>query len=117
MANEPIYTLAKDRIIDEPTTDEQRELLKTLLATCFVRPNQTTTNDSTTLLANLDFADQLYSDGKLLPKAYCYLAFILKLLELSELGNRDWSQNGRFWVYVAYSTPIFTDRKNVIISP
>lgn len=103
MPSEPLYIIVRNRIIDEPAADEQRDLLKALVAACFVKPTPTPPPGSERLLANLDFADRLFTEGRLLPRAYCYLAFCLKSLELSAASRRDWSQTARLWGYVFWS--------------
>jgi hypothetical protein len=105
MQAEPLYVFAKNRIIDEPSADEQRELLKALIRAS--RPKSAGEGESATVTlphADYDFPDRLYSAGKLLPRAYCYLAFCLKVLEISTKGQRDRSQTARLWSYVLWST-------------
>ena len=100
MKTKPLHTIVKDRVLDEPSCSKQRELLKEVIHVCLPKFD----GGSEALPINLDFPDRLYSDGLLQPRAYCYLVFCLKVLEISTTGQRSKSITPRLWGYVLYNT-------------
>lgn len=104
MQPEPLHAYVKGRIIDEASDDEQRDLLKVILHSCGTkRKNEKSSEPATIPCGDLEVANKLFSSRKCLPKIYCYLAFCLKILEISAKGKRDWSSTARLWGYMFWS--------------
>lgn len=99
MATKTLYTLVKDRLLDEPSSNKQCELLNELVRLCLPKSD----GGTEALPINIDFPDRLYSNGLLLPRAYCYIAFCLKVLEISTTGQRSRSITTRLWGYVLHN--------------
>jgi hypothetical protein len=105
MNDEPLHVFVKERLVDEPSDDEQRNLLALLFAT--YGPKTSAEGSVVPRLEpsqDADFLDRLYSAGGILPRAYCYLSFCMKLLQISATGQRKRSRTERLWGYVLWCT-------------
>jgi hypothetical protein len=99
------WDLLKDAIVSELPATEQRKLLLAFYQTCGPRTRKEGPADRQSADAECsDFAEQLFSGGRIDARTYCYLAFCARLLMLASSGERQRSRPDRLWGYIVFSS-------------
>jgi hypothetical protein len=96
---ETLHVLVKHKVFDEPLAEEQRTLLREFAHA--YGPNA----NSPMECPREEFANRRFSAGTLLPRAYCYLAYCSKIIEICTKRSDDGRPaTARLWGYVMWST-------------